>query len=95
MKKLILAAILAALAPYSAVAQTSWTFKDAAGATQTAKSFNCSAIICSVAVPTDSTGAAFGVTANPFFTTTQGWAGGTLGAMANFGTSPGAVLSLG
>ena len=29
---------------------------------------------------------------NPIFATVTGWGGGTLGAMANYGTSPGAVL---
>lgn len=91
MKKLAVALLLALL-PSSAFAQATFTFKDAVGATQTVKSFNCSATICPMTTLVDSTGAAIGVTGSPLFANVQGWAGGTLGAMANYGTSPGAVL---
>jgi len=55
MKKLLLALLL--LWPSVAWGQASFTFKDAAGATQTVKSFNCTAI-CPLTVLTDVNGAA-------------------------------------
>jgi hypothetical protein len=67
MKKLLLAAIMAVGLNSYALAQATFTAKDAAGSTQAFKSFNCSANICSLSVPADTTGAAFGVTANPIF----------------------------
>lgn len=66
-RKLTLAAALAAGLISSAAAQSSFTAKDAGGVTRTFASFNCSSLICSMAVPADQTGAAFGVSANPFY----------------------------
>ncbi len=68
MLKLLLGLVLAAFVT-SASAQTSFTAKDAAGVTRTFTSFNCSSTICSLSVPADTAGAAFGVVANPFYTT--------------------------
>jgi len=50
-------------------AMADWTGKDASGATITFKNANtCSSVVCvPVAEPVDSTGAAFGVSGNPFF----------------------------
>jgi hypothetical protein len=69
MKKLLLAVLMAAGMTTAAFAQSTFTAKDASGSTQTFKSFSCAAgsNICSMSVPADTTGAAFGVTANPFF----------------------------
>ncbi len=67
MLKLILGMVLAVFAT-QANAQTSFTAKDASAVTQTFKSFSCSGNICALNVPADNTGAAFGVTGNPFYT---------------------------
>lgn len=71
LRKLGLVLTLVAFSTY-ANAQATFTAKDATGATQTFKSFNCTANICSLSVPADITGAAFGVTANPFFVVNSG-----------------------
>lgn len=72
-RKLLLAALVAAGFVTPAFSQTSFTAKDAAAATQTFKSFSCAGpTICSLSVPADTTGAAFGVTGNPFFVTNNG-----------------------
>ncbi len=68
MLKLVLTLILAAFVT-QANAQTSFTAKDAAGVTRTFKSFDCSSVICAMNVPADTTGAALGVTGNPFYVT--------------------------
>jgi hypothetical protein len=63
-------AALAILACFIASgAQADWTAKDASGSTITFKnSGTCSSVVCVVQQqPVDSTGAAFGVTGNPFF----------------------------
>jgi hypothetical protein len=70
-RKILLAVMLAAGFSSAAFAQASFTVKDSASVTQTFKSFNCSANICSLAVPADITGAAFGTPANPFFFNTS------------------------
>lgn len=118
---LLLSGIVAALAPVPARADITYT----QGSGTTIFDFTCfTTKHCSAHVPVDSTGAAFGVAANPFLmgfgtgvtlpayastptfnlgtigtaatAANQGllttWAGGTLGAMATYGTSPGAVL---
>jgi hypothetical protein len=56
MMKKLLAALLLFIACAPALGQTSITAKDAAGATQTFKTFNCSSTICPLSVPTDTTG---------------------------------------
>jgi hypothetical protein len=67
-RKLFLALLLAGSISASASAQSSFTAKDASLATQTFASFACrTSMICSMAVPADQTGAAFGVSGNPFF----------------------------
>lgn len=66
MKKILLAALMSLGMMIPAMAQSSFTALDSTGATVTFKSFNCSAI-CSLSVPADSTGAAFGVSGNPFY----------------------------
>lgn len=58
---------LLALLPFSARAD--YVVKDGNGTLQTIHAFNCSATICPASVPIDSTGAALGVTGNPFFVT--------------------------
>jgi hypothetical protein len=68
MKRFILALALI-LSPSLVWAQASYTVKDAGGVTRTVKSNDCSSTICPIFVPVDTTGAAFGVTANPFFVT--------------------------
>lgn len=68
-RKILVAVMLAAGFSSSAFAQASFTVKDSASLTQTFKSFNCSSTICSMAVPADQTGTAFGTSANPFFMT--------------------------
>jgi hypothetical protein len=68
-RKILLAVMLAAGLSSSAFAQASFTVKDSASVTQTFKSFNCSATICALNVPADTTGAAFGISGNPFFMT--------------------------
>jgi len=50
-------------------AQTSFTAKDATGTTRTFKSFDCSSTICALNIPADTTGAALGVSGNPFYVT--------------------------
>ena len=70
-RKIFIAVMLAAGFSSSAFAQASFTVKDSASVTQTFKSFNCSATICSLTVPADITGAAFGTPANPFFMNTS------------------------
>lgn len=66
-RKLLLA--VAALATLSTElhAQASYTALDSTGATVTFKSITCGGQICPLSVPADLTGAAFGVTGNPFF----------------------------
>jgi hypothetical protein len=91
MKKLILGLLFASIASV-AQAQSTFTAKDAAGATQTFKSFNCTANICALSVPADNTGAAFGVTGNPFFVTNNGTFGVQLtGATNNINNIAGTV----
>lgn len=133
MLRILALALIAAL--FGSPAYADFTGKNAAGSTMTFKnSGDCTSVVCVVQQqPVDSTGAAFGVTANPFFVTSTtlgtaanqstiitalgtlntsvqapiatqaasviiggvgvpNWAGGVLGAMANYGTSPGAVL---
>jgi hypothetical protein len=68
MKRFILALALI-LSPSLVWAQASYTVKDAGGVTRTVKSNDCSSTICPIFVPVDTTGAAFGVTGNPFFVT--------------------------
>lgn len=70
-RKILVAALLLAAGFSPAFAQSSFTVKDSASVTQTFKSFNCSANICSLTVPADTTGAAFGTPANPFFFNTS------------------------
>ncbi len=84
MLKLLLGLVLAAFVT-SASAQTSFTAKDAAGVTRTFTSYSCSGTICTLAVPADTTGAAFGVTANPFFTVAQPT---TSGGLSNYFVQP-------
>lgn len=61
--------LIAGLLLLATPALADWTGKDASGATITFKNTNtCSSVVCvPVAQPVDSTGAAFGVTGNPFF----------------------------
>lgn len=68
MRKILLASVLLA-AFGSQTALADWTGKDASGTTITFKNANtCSSVVCvPIAQPVDSTGAAFGVTANPMF----------------------------
>ena len=86
MKKLLLSLTFIVGLIGTANAQTTFTFKDAAGTTQTAKSFNCTGI-CPLQVPADASGAAFGVTGNPFFVTFPS------APAVNQGTSPWIVSS--
>jgi len=65
MKKLLLTIAATLALCTGAFAQATFTAKDAAGSTQTFKSFNCTPI-CPLSVPADSTGAALGVAGNPF-----------------------------
>jgi hypothetical protein len=68
MKKILFALLATLLLAGSAHAQSSFTALDSTGVTVlTFKSFNCSSTICALSVPADTTGAAFGVTGNPFF----------------------------
>jgi hypothetical protein len=67
LRGLVLAASVLACLSGEALAQATFTAKDASSVTQTFKSFNCASQICALNVPADATGAAFGVTANPFF----------------------------
>lgn len=60
-------ALVASVLSSPAFAQASFTAKDAGNTTRTFASFNCAGVICSMAVPADVNGAAFGVTANPFY----------------------------
>lgn len=66
-------------------ARADWTAKDASGATITFKnSGTCSSVVCVVQQqPVDSTGAAFGVTGNPIFTSF-----GTGVTLPAFGSTP-------
>lgn len=84
MLKLILGLVLA-LFVTQASAQTSFSAKDAAGTTRTFKSFDCSSTICALNVPADNTGAAFGVTGNPFFVVQQP---PTSGGLSNYFVQP-------
>lgn len=68
MKRFLLALALI-LSPSLVWAQSSYTIKDAGGTTRTVKSNDCASTICPIFVPVDTTGAAFGVTGNPFFVT--------------------------
>lgn len=67
MRKLQIALVLSVLSSLPAMAD--WTGKDASGTTITFKNPNtCSSVVCvPIAQPVDSTGAAFGVTGNPFY----------------------------
>jgi hypothetical protein len=67
MRKILLAVAFLGGLTSQALAQASFTANDAGAVARTFKSFNCASQICSLAVPADITGAAFGVTANPFF----------------------------
>jgi hypothetical protein len=78
MKKILLLLLL--LFPSIAFGQSSFTVLDSTGATQTFKSFNCSASICAMAVLADTTGASILGTAgsaNSNVLTVQGIASGT------------------
>lgn len=77
---LVLAALLGLSLP--ANAQSAFTALDASRSVVTFRGFNCplsgTNYICSMAVPADTTGAAFGVAGNPFFVsqvpgTSGGW----------------------
>jgi len=70
-----------------------YTIKDSGGTTQTILSFVCASTkICPAHVLIKSDGTEIGTTSNPVQVGAPSWAGGTLGAMANYGTSPGTVL---
>jgi len=66
-RKLSLALAVSVALVGSAFAQASFTAKDGNNVIRTFKSFSCSGMICSLAVPADANGNAFGVSANPFY----------------------------
>lgn len=75
------------------VALADYDYLDALGVHHTVFSFTCQTIkLCTSFVLVDSTGTEKATAANPITVSVNSWASGSLGAMANYGSSPGTVL---
>lgn len=78
------------------LALADYTILDSTSTTRTIKAFVCETTkVCPAHVLINSSGTEVGTAAAPVVNNTAQWASGTLGAMANYGTSPGAVLAPG